>query len=119
MADILIRNVPDDVKARLESQVGLHNQSMNAYLLTILQDAAGSDYIPTRWGEGYRCLTPSGGKCTLTRGDNYVSGGATELSQVEFDAYKKAKMLADPKNGSKWIEARKVLQEAGFEVYNV
>lgn len=119
MTDLLIRNVPDEIISRLDSQAAIKNQSRQVYVLALLGDAASSDYIPTRWGEGYRAFTPSGGKCTLIRGDGYVSGGATELNQGQFDAYKKAKMLADPKNGSRWAEARQCLIGAGFEVWNV
>lgn len=117
MPDVLIRNVPDEVLERLKGQSG--SKSLQEYLLYVLQTMAGSSYVPSRWGEGYRAFTPTGGKCTMTRGDNYVSGGASNLSQAEMDAYQKAKMLADPKNGGRWVEAREVLESAGFEVWNV
>ena len=54
MTDLLIRNVPDEMVARLEGQAATKNQSRQGYLLAILLEAASSDYIPTRWGEGYR-----------------------------------------------------------------
>lgn len=119
MTDLLIRNVPDEIVSRLDSQAGIKNQSRQSYLLAILEDVASSEYIPTKWGEGYKAFTPTGGKCSLSRGNGYVSGGATELTQAEMDAYQRAKMLADPKNGSRWAEARQVLVDAGFEVWNV
>lgn len=119
MTDLLIRNVPDAVVARLDEQASTKNQSRQAYLLAILEDAAGSDYRPTQWGGGYKAFTKSGGKCSLLRGDGHTMGGASNLTQAEMDAYQKAKMLASPKNGGQWLEARQVLLDAGFEVWNV
>jgi hypothetical protein len=66
-----------------------------------------------------RCFAASGGKCSLIQYDGVgkLSGGASNLSQVEFDAYQKAKLVADPRNEGDWDKAIEILKAAGFEVF--
>lgn len=65
-----------------------------------------------------RGSTPTGGKCTLKRmSGGKVQSGCSGLSQDEFDAYKKAAMIAAEINGGDWDRAKYFLEDAGFEVF--
>lgn len=55
----------------------------------------------------------NGGKITINK---LGGGGAVNLSQKEFEAYKKAQLLSSELNGSQWQKAVNVLEEADFEV---
>jgi hypothetical protein len=62
--------------------------------------------------------TPTGGRITITQLERSgVTGGAKDLAQAEFDAYKKAKLQADMINGGDIDKAKATLEAAGFEVY--
>jgi hypothetical protein len=64
------------------------------------------------------CYSLSGGHVTLRQTAPYgVSGGATRCTQAEYDAYKKARLLADLRNGGDMTRVRAVLEAAGFEVF--
>jgi hypothetical protein len=45
-----------------------------------------------------------------------VQSGASGLNQEQFDAYKRASMIADEINGGDWDQAKYILEDAGFEV---
>lgn len=119
MTDLIIRNVSDETLAELDRLAEAANQSRQQYLLTRLAELAESGPTPTRWGEGFKAFTPSGGEVTMRRLDESVQAGAKELTQEQMKAYQRAKLLADAKNGSRWAEARKVLEDVGFEVFNI
>jgi len=119
MTDLIIRNVPDEVLAEIESQASLSNQSRQQYLKTRLEELAEVGWQPASYGDGLKCYTPNGGRVTLKRLTEGVQTGARGLTQEEFEAYKRAKMLVSPKNGSQWAEGRKILEAAGFEVFNI
>lgn len=59
-------------------------------------------------------LTSTGGKIKITAEGG---GGANNLSQSQFDAYKLAGLVINPLNGQDWQKARLILGEAGFDVY--
>lgn len=118
MADIMIRNIPDDIAARIAEIAEASGQSREAYLRQRLAEIAEAGEIVPRWGDGFKCFAKSGGEVTLRSLAESISGGAKNLTEKEFAAYQRARLLADPRNGSKWGEARKVLEEAGFEVFN-
>ena len=52
------------------------------------------------------------GHCTISP----TSSGAAELTQRQFDAYKRACLLCDPINGGNVGRAIECLENAGFEV---
>lgn len=119
MTDLIIRNVPDEILAEVDKLAEAANQSRQQYLLTRLTELAENGPLPIRLGEGFKGYTPDGGEITMRRADVDLSTGAKNLSQEQMDAYRRAKLLASPKNGSRWAEARKILEEAGFEVFNI
>lgn len=120
--DILIRNVPDEIVEAIENEAAIAGTSRQELLVGLLSERFGGENSPLRAGEGLKGLTPTGGVVvirSLGPDSPGVQGGAKNLMQDEFDAYQRAKLLADSRNGSRWQEARRVLEEAGFEVFNV
>jgi hypothetical protein len=45
----------------------------------------------------------------------HVSGGGSGMSQAEFEAYRDAKLRADPANGGDIRTAKSLLEQAGAE----
>lgn len=116
MADIVIRGIPDEVVARLDQLKG--DGSREAFLRRKLSEIADAGEVPPpRIGKGIRAFTPSGGKVRIVNYRESTGGGASNLGQKEFDAYQRASLLVDSRNGGKWQEAIEVLQGAGFEVF--
>ena len=42
---------------------------------------------------------------------------ANHCNQIEFEAYRNAKLYASPLNGSNWDKAISSLKDAGFEIF--
>lgn len=119
MKDLIIRDVPGEILTALDDLAKQANQSRQQYLLTRLAELAEIGPIPLRWGEGFKAYTPNGGEVTMKKLTESVQAGAKNLTQTQMDAYQRAKLVAHPKNGNKWAEARKILEDAGFEVFNI
>lgn len=119
--DILIRDVKEEVVEALDRLARETGMSRSSYIRARLTDAAQAGRLPARFGEGYRAFASGGGKATLKRGGpgDRVQRGARKLSQEEFDAFQRACMVADPRNGGDWLEARRILEAAGFEVFHI
>lgn len=115
MTDIIIRNLPNEVVMGLDSLKG--DLSREEFLRRKLAEIVEAGEVPTlRHGQGLRGFAPSGGKVRLVQYVESVGGGATNLAQEEFDAYKRARLIADPRNGGDWAKVRDILVKAGFEV---
>ena len=71
------------------------------------------------FNHGLKGFSPNGGHCTLKNCEPAIGGGARNLTQAEYDAYKKAQLYAMPENGGDWSKARELLEAAGFEVLAV
>lgn len=71
------------------------------------------------FNHGFKGITQNGGTCTIKNFEPAIGGGAKNLTQAEMDAYNNATMYADPANGSDWDRAKRTLEAAGFEVFNV
>ena len=97
----------------------IHGLTRTALILQLMQDAVNAGYFPMRDGEGYRALAENGGEATITRHNNYVSGGMQGLNKNQEAAYELARKLASPEGGSQWIQARQVLEKSGFKVYRL
>lgn len=114
--DIAIRGIPDEVVAQIDSIKG--DLSREEFIRQKLaQIAEAGEVPPPRHGKGLRAFTPTGGKVRIVQYIETVGGGAAKLSQEEFSAYQRARLLADPRNGGKWQEAQAILEKAGFEVF--
>jgi hypothetical protein len=87
-----------------------------------MSETQTAQWVPTRYGEGYKASTVTGGHCTLKRlgpESTRIQQGAANLSQAEFTAYQRAVLVASPLNGADWAAARTILEAAGFQVYNI
>lgn len=119
MADITIRNVDEKTVEALNEQAKEAGISREALIRQALDKVANGDYIPATWGQGFEAYTKDGGRVRLINLSESVQSNATKLTSEEMSAFNRAKLLASPKNGSRWQDARKALEEAGFEVFNV
>ena len=72
--------------------------------------------VPKRHGEKFKCFSGEA-TCTLVKYTDSVGGGASNCTQELFDAFKKARRVADPRNQGDWQKARRILEEAGWEVF--
>lgn len=116
MTDILIRNVPEEIIHGLDQLKG--KLSREEFLRRKLVEIAEAGEVPRlRHGQGLRAYTENGGHARLVAYTASVGGGAGNLTREQFDAYHRAKLLADPRNGEDWAKARKALEDAGFEVF--
>lgn len=114
--DIAIRNIPDEVIAALDELRG--KTSREEFIRQKLAEIAEAGEVPPpRFGKGLRASTPTGGKVRIVQYIESVGGGASSLSEEQFAAYQRARLLADPRNGGKWAEAKAILEEVGFEVF--
>ena len=114
--DILIRRVPDEVLAQLDSIKG--PLSREEFLRRKLAEIASIGEVPqVKQGRGLRGFTDVGGTVRLVQYTAGVGGGCSNLSQEQFDAFQRAKLLADPRNGGQWELAKETLEAAGLEVY--
>jgi hypothetical protein len=108
--------VDDELIAEFDALAKIHQLSRSAFIIRLMKEAVDIGYIPIREGDGFRGTTDEGGEITLMRHNKYVSGGKHNLSNNQIDAYEQAKQIASPDRGSQWVEARRILEEAGFKV---
>lgn len=114
--DIVIRGIPDEVVAALDQLRG--DESREGFIRRKLAEVAEAGEVPPlRFGKGLRASTPTGGTARIVQYTEGVGGGASRLTEGQFAAYKRARLLADPRNGGKWQKAKEVLEAAGFEVF--
>jgi len=114
--DIVIRGIDEEVVAMLDQLRG--DTSREEFIRRKLAEiAAAGEVPPSRHGKGLRAFTPTGGKARLVQYIESVGGGAAQLSEEEYAAYQRARLVAHPRNGGKWAEAKRLLDEAGFEVF--
>ena len=97
----------------------IHGMTRTAFIIQLMQDAVNAGYFPMRDGEGFRAISDTGGEATITRHNDYVSGGMRGLNKKQEAAYELAKKLASPEQGSQWIQAREILEKSGFKVYRL
>jgi len=114
--NITIRNIPEEVLAQIDAIKG--SLSREEFLRRALAEIAEVGEVPqAKHGKGLRGFTETGGAVRLVQYAISIGGSAQNLTQEQFDAYRRAKLLADERNGGKWAEAKEVLEAAGLEVY--
>lgn len=119
MADIIIRNVNDETASAINALALAAGMSREEWLRRKLETIAQTGEYQPRIGQGIKAIASNGAEATIRLYQEDVGGGAKNMNQKQFTAYERAKLLADPRNGARFAEARKVLEEAGFEVFNV
>lgn len=119
MPDITLRNVDEGVTNALTGQAAVKGISREALIKQILERYVKQICIPSKGFMGY---ASNGTEIRLINAIDDVVSTTTKgpgLSQAQITALRKAELMAHPKNGSKWAGARKVLEDAGFEVYEL
>ena len=119
MVKFTLRVDNDKLVGRIDELAKTQGKTRTAYIIELMQQAVGRDYVPAREGEGFRALTDAGGEVTLIRHDRYVSGGMAGLNVAQRSAYEQACEVASPENGSQWKEARRILEQADFSVFKL
>lgn len=117
MTDITIRKLDEGVINALTEQSEKRSLSREALIKQILADYVARIGIPSK---GYIGYAPNGTEIHLTNAIDAVTATTAKgrgLNQEQITALRRAELLCQPKNGSRWAEARKVLEEAGFEVF--
>ena len=115
--NVTIRNIPQEVIAEIDRIKG--QLSREEFLRRRLAEIAEIGEVPqVQPGRGLRGFdNKTGGTARLVQYTAGVGGGCSNLSQEQFDAFQRAKLLADPRNGGQWELAKETLEAAGLEVY--
>ena len=120
MTTINLRNVDEGVANALTEAAKTHaDGSREALIKQILADYVRQIGIPRK---GYVAYAENGTEVRLRNAGDEVIGTTTKgpgLSQAQVTILRKAELMCQPKNGSKWAEARKLLESAGLEVYEL
>jgi plasmid stability protein len=116
MTDITVRKVDDLVIDKLTAEAEHKGISREALIKQILELHAAQIGIPQK---GYKGYAANGAEVLLRNNLNSVTGTGKNMSQDQAGALKRAELMCDPKNGSKWAEARKLLEAVGFEIYEL
>lgn len=114
--NITIRNIPEEVIAQIDAIKG--PLSREEFLRRKLAEIAEIGEVPqVRQDQGLRGYTDTGGTVRLVQYTASVGGGASDLTQEQFAAYQRAKLVADPRNDGDWTEVKKILEAVGLEMY--
>ena len=120
MAKFTLRVESDDLVSQFDELARDHGMTRTALIVQLMEDAVNAGYVPMREGEGLRAITASGAEISLARHEKYViSGEHGLLNDDQEEAFAWAKRIASPEYGSQWVDARKVLEKAGFKVFKL
>lgn len=120
MVKFTLRINDDNLVKQVDSLARVHGMTRTALITQLMEDAVNAGYVPIRIGEGYRAITGSGAEISLIK--NKKSVGSEQnglLNDDQEEAYRRAKQISEPGYGSRWLEARMVLEEAGFKVFKL
>lgn len=119
MADITLRKVAEGVVSALTQEAERAGKSREELIKQILSQYVAQIGIPRK---GYIAYAANGTEIKLINAIDDVAATTTKgpgLSQAQVTALRKAELMCQPKNGSRWAEARKLLESAGFEVFEL
>jgi hypothetical protein len=120
MAKFTLRIDDDDLVRQFDELAREHGLTRTALIVQLMHDALSAGYIPMREGEGFRAITGSGSEISLTRYEKHVAAGAHGLLTDDQEAaFARAHKITSPDYGSQWVEARKLLEQAGFKVFKL
>ena len=83
MAQVLVRNLEDEVKAKLERRAKRHGRSMEEEIREILRDAANKE-ARSRKGLGTE-IAALFRRCGLAAGEEIAEFHGTEIQPVDFE----------------------------------
>lgn len=119
MSDITLRKVDEGVSNALTGQAEKLGISREALIKKILSDYVQQIDVPRK---GYRGYAENGTEIILRNNVDDVTAVTAKgrgLSQPQITALERATLMCQPKNGSRWADARKLLESAGFEVFEL
>jgi hypothetical protein len=120
MVKFTLRVDDNSLVSQFDKLARTHGMTRTAFIVQLMQDAVSAGYVPMRDGEGFRAITGAGTEISLVR---FKKGVGSEqqglLNDDQEVAFERAKQISDPAYGSRWVEARKVLEEAGFRVFKL
>ncbi|HET6444385.1 MAG TPA: hypothetical protein VFI27_07360 [candidate division Zixibacteria bacterium] len=120
MTKFTLRVEDDEIVSQFDDLARDHGMSRTALIVQLMEDALAAGYVPMRAGEGFRAITGSGAEISLVRHEKHVSSNASGLlNDVQEAAFGRAQRLASPEYGSRWVEAHRTLEEAGFRVFRL
>ena len=117
MPDIITRNVDEGVVNALTQEAERKGISREALIKQILDQYVKRIGIPPKGFLGY---ASNGTEFSLfSVGDEIISSTTkgSGLTEMQVRALRKAELICQPKNGSRWAEARKLLESVNLEVY--
>jgi hypothetical protein len=110
---IEVRNVNEQVVNMLENQARLEGITLDEYLRRCLSKVANAQTEV----HGIIAYAPSGDTVTIKDFRGQMTASYRELPRSEWTVVQKAQFMCSPLNGSRWADARKLLENAGFEVF--
>ena len=120
MAKFTLRVENDELVSQFDDLARDLGMTRTALIVQLMQDALSAGYMPMRDGQGFRAITGSGAEISLMRHEKSVSASKQGLLNDDQEAaFERAQRLASPDYGSRWVEARKTLEEAGFRVFRL
>lgn len=120
MVKFTLRVDDDDLVAQFDELAKSHGMTRTAFIIQLMTDAVSAGYVPMREGEGFMAITGSGAEVSLVRRAKYVQSSSQGLLNDDQEAaFERAKKISGPENGNRWVEAREVLEEAGFKVFKL
>jgi hypothetical protein len=120
MVKFTLRVDNNNLVKKFDELARTHGMTRTAFIVQLMYDAVNAGYVPMREGEGFRAITGSGAEVSLKRfNKDVVSEQDGLLNDDQEAAFERAKQISEPEYGSRWVEARKVLEEAGFKVFKL
>jgi len=120
MVKFTLRVEDDELISRFDELARTHGMTRTAFIVQLMEDALNGGYVPMREGEGFRAIIANGAEISLIRHSDHVAGERHGLlEEAQEAAFEHAKKVARSEYGSQWIEARKILEKAGFKVFRL
>ena len=120
MVKFTLRIDDNNLVRQFDELARTHGMTRTALIVQLMQDAVSAGYVPMREGEGFRAITGSGTEVSIIRLSKDVVGEQDGLlNDGQKVAFERAKQISEPEYGSRWVEARKMLEEAGFKVFKL
>lgn len=117
MAEISIRNVPDDIYQALKEKATADGKGLETWIREQLTLLTARPTVRKRYK--FTALGENGAKITIERRwpDSVPSRGAKNCSQEQFDAYEKAALLCERNEPGDYEKAYQLLLGAFDEVF--
>jgi hypothetical protein len=114
-----IRDVPRDVVDAIDNEAALQGVSRNGLLVRLLVERFGASDDTILIGQAIKGFNDEGGVVLIrfvsnSKGVNELQTGARNISSAQHDAFR---LACDHAGQGGWGQARRILEEAGFNVF--